>query len=78
MKNLLLAAAAFALLATPAFAKKHCVKADGSEVGEAANRKACKAAGGKWKSMKKAKMDHKAPAAAPDAAAPAGDAPKAQ
>ena len=76
MKNLVLAAAAFALLASPAFAKKHCVKADGSEVGDAANRKACKAAGGKWKSMKKAKMD-KAPAAAHDAA-PAADAPKAQ
>ena len=78
MKNLLLAAAGFALLATPAFAKKHCVKADGSEVADAANRKACKAAGGKWKSMKKAKADKAAPPA--DAAAPAGDAaaPKAQ
>ena len=66
MKSFFFAAAALALLATPAFAKRHCVKEDGSEIADAHNKKACKTAGGHWKKMKKAghamdkgAMDHK-------------------
>ena len=57
MKKLLFAAAAVSLLAAPAFAKRHCVDKDGNEVADAANRKECKAKGGKWK--KEAKHDAK-------------------
>ena len=66
MKSFFFAAAALALLATPAFAKRHCVKEDGSEIADAHNKKACKTAGGHWKKMKKGDhamdkgaMDHK-------------------
>ena len=49
MKTFLLAAAGIALLATPAVAKRHCVKEDGSEIADVKNRKDCTKAGGKWK-----------------------------
>lgn len=71
MKSFFFAAAALALLATPAFAKRHCVKEDGSEIADAHSKKACKTAGGHWKKMKKAGADHAAPAAAHKDAAPA-------
>ena len=70
MKSFFFAAAALALLATPAFAKRHCVKEDGSEIADAANKKACKTAGGHWKKMKKGAA-HAAPAADHKDAAPA-------
>jgi hypothetical protein len=46
--------AAFALVASPVFAKakSHCVNADGSEISDAATKKQCKKAHGKWRKMK--------------------------
>ena len=57
MKTFLLAPTALALCAAPSLAKgkekRHRVK-DGAEVADAATRKACKAAGGKWEKVKAA------------------------
>jgi hypothetical protein len=52
MKYVLIAA--FALVASPAFAKvkRHCVSADGSEMSDATTKKQCKKAHGKWKTIK--------------------------
>jgi len=46
--------AAFALVASPAFAKVkyHCLSAEGSEMSDATTKKLCKKAHGKWKKMK--------------------------
>jgi hypothetical protein len=45
---------AFAVAASPAMAKvkHHCVGADGSEIYDAATKKKCKKAHGKWKRVK--------------------------
>jgi hypothetical protein len=47
---------AFALAASPAFAKvkRHCVNTDGSEISDATTKKQCRKAHGKWKKMKAA------------------------
>jgi hypothetical protein len=49
--------AAFAVVASPAFAKveRHCVNADGSEI-SVTTKKQCKKAHGKWKKMKASEM----------------------
>jgi hypothetical protein len=51
--------AAFALAASPAAfakAKRHCVSAYGSEISDAATKKQCKKAGGKWRKIKRSAM----------------------
>ena len=74
MKKILFAVAGLALVASPAFAKKHCVDDKGEAVkdekGQSMKRKACKKAGHKWEKMAKAEKAEKAE--------PAGDAKPAQ
>jgi opacity protein-like surface antigen len=59
MKHLMLAVVGFTLLASPAFAAKHCVDKDKKEISLPAAAEGqkravqCKAAGGKWVKMKK-------------------------
>ena len=60
MKHLMFAVVGFTLVASPAFAARHCVGKDGSEIsvtgGTGKARAAqCKAAGGKWVKAKSAK-----------------------
>ena len=59
MKHLALVVVALTLVASPAFAAKHCVdknKAEVSVTGKTAKARAaqCKASGGKWVTIKKA------------------------
>jgi len=50
---------AFAVALAPAAfgkAKRHCMSSDGTEISTAQTKKACKKAGGKWKTMKAGDM----------------------
>jgi hypothetical protein len=57
MKHLMFAVLGLALLSSPAFAASHCVGKDGQEISvpSGAGKKAarCKAAGGKWRKVRK-------------------------
>ena len=59
MKHLMFAIVGLMLVSSPAFAAKHCVDKDKHEISVSGTNKAraaqCKAAGGKWVTMKKAK-----------------------
>jgi hypothetical protein len=59
MKHLMLAVVGLTLVSSPAFAAKHCVDKEKHEISVSGTNKAraaqCKAAGGKWVAIKKAK-----------------------
>jgi hypothetical protein len=59
MKRLMFAVVGLTLVSSPVFAAKHCVDKDKHEISVSGKSKAratqCKAAGGKWVTMKKAK-----------------------
>ena len=59
MKHLVFAVVGLTLVSSPAFAAKHCVDKEKHEISVSGTNKAraaqCKAAGGKWVAIKKAK-----------------------